>query len=125
MRKLVVFAALFAVLGLAVAAVSPAHAINVFPSCGADASSTVCSGTTDTLFGVGGFWNRILETFTYIIGALAVLMIIIGGMRYITSNGDQAQVTSAKNTILYSVIGLIVAIMAYAIVHFVIANIKV
>lgn len=125
MKKLALFAALFAVLGLAIAAVSPAHAINVFPSCGSDASSTVCSGTTDTLFGAGGFWNRILETFTYIIGAIAVLMIIIGGIRYITSNGDQAQVTSAKNTILYSVVGLVVAIMAYGIVHFVIANIKV
>lgn len=98
------------------------HAINVFPSCANDATSAVCSGTTDKLFGPGGFWNRILETFTFIIGAVAVLMIIIGGIRYTTSNGDQAQITGAKNTIIYAVVGLVVAVLSYGIVHFVIAN---
>lgn len=122
MKKLTLFVALFAVLGLAVATVAPAHAINVFPTCGSDTGSTVCSATTDKLFGEGGFWNRILETFTFIIGAISVLMIIIGGIRYTTSNGDQGAITSAKNTILYSIIGLVVAIMSYGIVHFVITN---
>ncbi|HKX73708.1 MAG TPA: hypothetical protein VJM32_06840 [Candidatus Saccharimonadales bacterium] len=123
MKKIALFAALFATLGLAVVAVEPAQAINVFPTCGTDTGSTVCSATTDKLFGAGSIWNRILTTFTYIIGAISVLMIIIGGIRYVTSNGDQNSITSAKNTILYSVIGLIVAILAYAIVSFVIINI--
>ena len=49
-------------------------------------------------------------------------MIIIGGFRYVTSQGDQTQMQSAKNTILYAVIGLIVAIAAYAIVSFVVTQ---
>lgn len=122
MKKIALFAAILTVLGLAVAHIAPAHAINVFPNCAGDTSSTVCSGTSDKLFGAGGFWNRILTTFTYIIGAISVLMIVIGGIRYVTSNGDQNSVTSAKNTILYSVVGLVVAILAYAIVTFVITN---
>ncbi len=46
-------------------------------------------------------------------------MLIIGGIRYTISGGDSTAVTSAKNTILYAVIGIIVALLAYAIVNFV------
>jgi hypothetical protein len=73
----------------------------------------------------GAFTNlleSIINILLFIIGAIAVIMIIIGGIKYTTSNGDQAQVTSAKNTILYAVVGLIVAIMAYAIVNFVVSK---
>jgi hypothetical protein len=49
-------------------------------------------------------------------------MLIIGGIRYTVSNGDSAAVTSAKNTILYAVIGIVVAILAYALVNFVITS---
>lgn len=77
--------------------------------------------------GGGPTLNRLIENVVnillFIIGAVAVVMIIIGGIRYTTSNGDQAQVTSAKNTILYAVVGLVVAAAAYAIVGFVIKNI--
>lgn len=66
----------------------------------------------------------IVNILLYILGAIAVIMIIIGGLKYTTSNGDQSQVTSAKNTIMYAAIGLIVAIMAYAIVNFVITSFK-
>lgn len=124
MKKTIIIAALSLVVGLAAFTDAPAQAINVFPNCNADnAGSTVCSATSDKLFGEGSVWNRILTTLTYIIGAISVLMIIIGGIRYVTSNGDQNQITSAKNTILYAVIGLVVSILAYAIVAFVIVNI--
>ena len=56
----------------------------------------------------------------FVLGSVAVVMIVVGGVRYATSNGDQAAVKSAKDTVLYSVIGLIVAIAAYAIVNFII-----
>ena len=51
---------------------------------------------------------------------MAVIMIIWGGIRYVLSAGNSAALTSAKNTIVYSIIGLIIAILAYAIVNFVI-----
>lgn len=63
--------------------------------------------------------ENVINILLFVIGAVAVIVIIIGGIRYTTSNGDQAQVTSAKNTILYAVVGLVVAIMAYALVNFI------
>jgi len=59
----------------------------------------------------------------FAIGILAVIMIIWGGIRYVLSGGDSGAVSSAKKTILYAVVGLIVAILAYAIVNFVITTI--
>mgnify|MGYP001170086102 CR=1 FL=1 len=68
------------------------------------------------------FIQTIINVLLFVIGAVAVIMIIIGGIRYVVSGGDQAAVTGAKNTILYSVIGLVVALLAYAIVNFVLDN---
>ncbi len=59
----------------------------------------------------------------FAVGILAVIMIIWGGIRYVLSGGDSGAVSSAKKTILYAVVGLIVAILAYAIVNFVITTI--
>lgn len=56
----------------------------------------------------------------FLIGAISVIMIVIGGIKYTTSNGNADQTKSAKNTILYAIIGLVVAILAYALVDFVI-----
>lgn len=75
---------------------------------------------------VPGTLQQVTDVMIFLIGAIAVIMIIIGGIRYATSAGDQAGLTSAKNTILYAIIGLVVAFMAYAIVRFIFAafNIK-
>ncbi len=73
----------------------------------------------------GAFTNlieNVINILLFVIGAVAVIMIIIGGIRYTTSAGDQSAVTGAKNTILYSVVGLVIAIMAYAIVNFVVTK---
>lgn len=64
--------------------------------------------------------KNIINILLWAIGIVSVIMLIIGGFRYVTSNGDSSQVTAAKNTIMYSVIGLIIAIFAYAIVNFVV-----
>lgn len=116
---------IFTVLSLTMLPYTSVQAVDVFPQCnGTNANTVICTATrTDRLFGAGGLWNTILNIFTYIIGAVAVLMIIIGGLRYTTSNGDPTTTTSAKNTILYAVIGLIVAMMANAIVNFVLTNV--
>lgn len=69
---------------------------------------------------VGTIVRNVVNALLYVIGALSVIMLIWGGIRYTTSAGNANSVTSAKNTILYAVIGLIVAILAYAIVNWVI-----
>ena len=66
----------------------------------------------------------IVNVLLFLLGSIAVIMIILGGIRYTTSNGDSSQITSAKNTILYAVIGLVIAILAYAIVNFVLSAFK-
>jgi hypothetical protein len=61
----------------------------------------------------------VINVFSLIVGVISVIMIIIGGLKYITSGGDSGNVTSAKNTILYAIIGLVVVALAQIIVRFV------
>ncbi len=68
--------------------------------------------------------KSVINVLLYVAGAVAVVMIILGGIKYITSNGDQAHIKAAKDTIMYSVIGLVVAILAFAIIGFVTTNVK-
>ena len=64
----------------------------------------------------------IINVFSVVVGVVAVIMIIVGGFRYITSGGDSGNVTGAKNTILYAVIGLIIVALAQFVVKFVISK---
>lgn len=64
----------------------------------------------------------IVNIFSVIVGIVAVIMIIIGGFKYITSGGDSGNVTGAKNTILYAIIGLVVVALAQFIVKFVLSK---
>jgi len=61
----------------------------------------------------------IINVFSIIVGVVAVIMIIWGGFKYITSGGDSGKVTSAKNTIIYAIIGLIIVALSQFIVQFV------
>lgn len=74
------------------------------------------------LFGSNGVFKTITNVLLFIIGAVSVIMLIIGGIRYVVSGGDSSAVTGAKNTILYAVVGIVVAILAYALVNFVITS---
>jgi hypothetical protein len=58
----------------------------------------------------------------FLIGAISVIMLIVGGIRYVVSGGDSTAVQNAKNTILYAIVGVVVAILAYAVVNFVIGS---
>lgn len=69
-----------------------------------------------------GIFKTITNVLLFLIGAVSVIMLIIGGVRYTVSGGDSAAVTSAKNTILYAIVGIIVAVLAYAIVNFVLGS---
>lgn len=63
--------------------------------------------------------EQAINFFSVVIGVIAVVMIMIGGVKYITSGGDSGNITTAKNTILYAVIGLIVVALAQVVVKFV------
>ena len=66
-----------------------------------------------------GVVNHITSTILWALGIISVIMLIVGGVKYAMSGGDAKAVTDAKNTILYALIGLAIAILAYAIVSFV------
>ena len=72
---------------------------------------------------INEFITAIINIFSLIVGVIAVIMIIIGGLKYITSGGDSGNVTGAKNTILYAVIGLVIVALAQVIVRFVLERI--
>lgn len=67
--------------------------------------------------------QQILNVVIAVLGFVAVAVIILGGFTYITSNGDASKLTKAKNTIIYGVIGLVVALLAFAIVNFVLDSV--
>jgi hypothetical protein len=74
------------------------------------------------LFGTTGTFRTITNVLLFLIGAISVIMLIVGGLRYVISGGDSTAVTNAKNTILYAIVGIVVAILAYAVVTFVITS---
>ena len=100
----------------------PARALVLQDQCSESGSSSEICASEDA----GGDVTEIIGTITdvmfFFVGALAVVMIIYSGIRYTTSAGNANSVTAAKNTLIYSVVGLIVAILAYAIVKFIITQ---
>lgn len=84
------------------------------------AEAARCEECPRDLFGDTGVFRQITDTILYIVGIIAVVMLIWGGIRYVVSGGDAKKVTDAKNTILYAIIGLIISFLAYAIVRFVV-----
>lgn len=111
----------------AAADVSPNQTINTGLCKGVtDASGTAAQGcfTTDTSGDntLSALAKKVINIFSIIVGIVAVIMVIYGGFRYITSGGDSGRVGNAKNTLIYAVIGLIIVALAQFLVHFVLST---
>ena len=83
------------------------------------AEAARCDGCPTNLFGDTGVFRNISSTVLYIVGIIAVGMLIWGGIRYVLSGGDSKKVTDAKNTVLYAIIGLIISFLSFAIIPYV------
>lgn len=117
--SVVVFIGLFVV--AAVAPPNAGAAVDVFKGCAGDTGgSAVCASTGDQ---ASSMVRPIITTTLTILGAIAVLMIIVGGIMYTISAGDPGKTKKAKDTVLYSVIGLVVALLSYGIIEFVISRV--
>lgn len=97
---------------------------------GADFNATIttddatCATTTqDAGTNVNELIADVVNIFSLVVGVVAVIMIIVGGFKYITSGGESSNVTGAKNTILYAIIGLVIVALAQFIVRFVLARV--
>jgi hypothetical protein len=92
-------------------------AVNVFQNgCEGGGSSTCAQATSN---GLSSTALTVTTTLLEIVGAIAVIMVVIGGLRYTLSGGNPKETEAAKNTILFAVVGLVIASMALAIVKFV------
>ena len=87
------------------------------------ANAARADGMPTELIGDNGVFSRLTNTILLIVGLISVIMLVYGGLRYILSGGDSKKVTDAKNTILYAIIGLIISLLAFAIVNFVLNSV--
>lgn len=90
--------------------------LNVDP----DAACTQDAGEATTK--VNNIIRLVINIFSLVVGVVSVIMIILGGLKYITSGGESGNITGAKNTILYAIIGLVVVALAQIVVKFVLAK---
>lgn len=94
---------------------------------GANLSATGTCNTatlTASATSVDSTITTVINIFSLVVGVIAVIMIIVGGVKYITSGGDSGNVTGAKNTILYAIVGLVIVALAQIIVRFVLNEVR-
>ncbi|MDR1032534.1 MAG: pilin [Candidatus Nomurabacteria bacterium] len=124
--KLLLFASAFGVLamcglvGAPVLAKDQSKAICTDASVPADAKKDVCAELGGDTHALDKPVANAINAMLFIIGILSVGMIIFGGITYASSAGDSSKLTTAKNAIMYAIIGLVVALTAFVIVNFVI-----
>jgi len=111
--------------GLAVAPLTASAASFKGDACAAvnvlnNSKSTTCSSNGESA--LSRILKLVLNVLSFLVGITAIIMIIIGGFKFITSNGDSNNISAARNTILYAVIGLIIVAAAQVMVHFVLAS---
>ena len=120
LKLLVASLVLFSGVSFGVMSMQPAYAapVDVLEEC--NNGSRVCAGTNkSSLYTLMG---NVVNLLLIIAGIISVIMIIVGGIRYTTSAGDAGQTKSARDTVIYAVAGLVIAIMSFAIVNFVLAR---
>lgn len=87
---------------------------------GNDCTANNGNGGTD----LNSILKLIINVFSAIVGFIAVIMIIYGGVKYITSGGESGNISGAKNTIVYAIVGLIIVALAQVLVHFVLSKVS-
>ena len=129
LKLLAIFATLFLALAPAVPVFADTTAqdqINYSLKCGSN-FVVPPSGNCDVYQSsdeLGQKIQHLVNIMSAVVGIVAVIMIIFGGFRYVTSGGNDTGVTSAKNTILYAIIGLVIVAMSQILVHFTIKSIS-
>ena len=131
MKKVILsaIAAVLTMVGLtSVASLAPNAYANVICPNGDTNAATLddCYNNKEGVFESRDLMNvltTIINVVVGVVGFIAVAMIVMGGISFATSQGDTAKVAKARNTILYGVVGLVVALLAFAIVNFVLKSI--
>lgn len=95
----------------------------------AGADATLCADNdqgqsvgNNSLFGGNGILTKVARFIAIIAGIAGIVLIMIGGFKYITASGDPTNINSAKNTILYALVGMVIAAITQSIVSYVLIN---
>lgn len=127
-RQLIIFSSVITLLAPVAVSTGVAVACNTNTANQIAAGSSAASGDANTdcansgagsQEGIGKLASNVVNIFSFVVGAIAVIMIIYGGFRYITSGGASEGVSTAKNTLIYAIVGLIIVALAQILVHFV------
>lgn len=119
-KKHYIIAAAFLLFAFCCIGVDSAMAIDLNQGACKSSNSAPCKASSDS---VAAILKNVINIMLYLAGAIAVVMVVVGGIRYITSDGDPAAANKAKNTIIYALVGVVVAVMSYSIVNFVIGRV--
>ncbi len=110
---------IIATLGFCSVFALPASAVDsICDQTGVPAEVQAASGCNESTTGLEEAIRIILNSVIGIAGLVAVIFIIIGGVKYMTSTGEPGKVQTAQKTILYAVIGLVICALAFVIVNF-------
>lgn len=116
----------------------PAVAMPIAVHAAADIQNSLCRGSdlsfnkndaactstgTDSTTKLNSIVSTVINIFSIVVGIIAVIFIIIGGIKYVTSGGEATNITSAKNTIMYALVGLVVVALAQILVKYVLARV--
>ena len=122
-KRFITLAALTGLLLTPVLASAPAYAAPVD-----DAKQGACLASPDECNKdpserIASVLRSVISLFSLVVGFVSVIMIMVGGFKYVTSSGDSNSISSAKNTIIYALVGLAVVALAQFIVRFVLAKV--
>ncbi|MFZ1250281.1 MAG: pilin [Candidatus Microsaccharimonas sp.] len=122
MKRFKLFIATLAFAFIGTAAFVPVATVNAINpldgACAQDPGTEICKSENRNDNSMD-LIDAIVNTLLFIVGTLAVIMIVVSGIWYVISAGDAAKVTRAKNTLTYSIVGLVIAFLAYAIINWV------
>jgi hypothetical protein len=90
---------------------------------GLGAAGENCDNTADD--SIGDLVGSIVEILSWVVGVISIIMLIIGGLKFITSNGNAQSITSARSTVIYALVGVAVAVAAQVLVNFVVDRVGV
>jgi hypothetical protein len=122
-KRVLLTLSLVATLSGIVAFATPALAVDPLDNAckGAAAKAAVCEeDKQETISGKGGVLYRITQLISAIAGVAAVIAMIVGGFMYVLSSGDSAKAATARNTLIYAAVGLVVIVLAQSIISFVV-----
>lgn len=88
-----------------------------------DASVCNTDGTNNPIAGSDGIILRVVNILSYVVGVASVIMIIFGGLKFITSNGDSNNIASGRNTIIYALVGVVIFLASQLIIRFVLSRV--